>query len=263
MRNDANESVQKNRNNPVYRHMGNCLIVAGAAVLLVAGAFLGYPQVSRWLSPSQKGQASLSATSEQVPGNSERSLLVPGTYPPPTEMPPTVTPTTRPDPTATTMPTAGVQESARGLPASRIHIPRIEIDAPVVEVNWRIVEEGGVKKTAWETADHAAGHHANSANPGEGGNVVLSGHHSLKGAVFARLSELAPGDEVILEAMDGSSYLYVVEENLLLEEAGASLEERRAHARYMAPTPDETLTLVSCWPSWTNTHRVVVVAKAR
>jgi sortase A len=247
------------------------LIVLGLAVLLVAGALLGYPQVYRWLFPPRASQASLSATTEVV--TTATPIVTPS--PSPMEGPPTVTPTARPGPAVTmtptpaTMPAPGAQEpivereSARGWPASRIVIPRLGVDVPVVEVSWRIVEEGGVKKTVWEMADHAAGHHANSASPGQKGNVVISGHHSLKGAVFERLSELAPGDEVILETIEGSSYRYVVEESLILEEAGASIEERRAHARYMDPTPDETLTLISCWPSWTNTHRVVVVAKAR
>ncbi len=279
MGSDANGSAQnqKNSGQAFYRRTGNCLIVGGAVVLLVAGMLLGYPQVYRRIFTSQDSQASLYGSHQDPLGfENPKGQGAPAatSEPSPTS---TVTSTTRPGPTATipttevvtTRPTTAGQEPlvggerARGLPASRIVIPRMGVDAPVVEVSWSIVEEGGVKKTAWETADHAAGHHANSANPGEKGNVVISGHHSLKGAVFERLSELAPGDEVILETIEGSRYSYAVEESLILEEAGASSEERRAHARYMDPTSDETLTLISCWPSWTNTHRVVVVAKAR
>jgi len=36
---------------------------------------------------------------------------------------------------------------------------------------------------------------------------------------------------------------------------------RQENARWIAPTDDERLTLVTCWPYTNNTHRVVVVAK--
>ncbi len=39
------------------------------------------------------------------------------------------------------------------------------------------------------------------------------------------------------------------------------LEVRLKNAQWMQPTPDERLTLISCWPYWTNTHRVIIVAR--
>ena len=44
-------------------------------------------------------------------------------------------------------------------------------------------------------------------------------------------------------------------------EVGASEAQRLANARYIQPTGDARVTLVTCWPYWTNTHRVVVVGK--
>lgn len=154
--------------------------------------------------------------------------------------------------------TAGAPGASRVV---RVAAPAIQLDAPVVEVAWTIVEENGQKQSVWETASHAAGHHINSAFPGQGGNIVLSGHHNIEGEVFKRLSELKEGDGITLYTEDGRSYLYVVAQKMIVPEAGASEAERIAHAQYIGETPDERLTLVTCWPYWSNTHRVIVVAR--
>lgn len=142
-------------------------------------------------------------------------------------------------------------------------IPAIELDVPVIDVGWEVVERGEQRYTEWQTADNAAGRHINSARPGEPGNVVLSGHHNTKGEVFRRISEqeLAVGDAVYLYDAEGQRHTYqVTEVTEPLLEVGASEEQRLANARYIQPTGDGRVTLVTCWPYWTNTHRVVVVA---
>ncbi|MDW8101618.1 MAG: sortase [Anaerolineae bacterium] len=143
----------------------------------------------------------------------------------------------------------------------RIIIPAIKVDAPVVEVGIKIVHTKKGLQAQWEVAEYAAGHHSTSASPGEGGNIVISGHHNVKGKVFQRLWELKPGDRVLLYNAEGKVFIYEVKEVLLLREKGVSEEQRRANARYMDPTPDETLTLITCWPPRGNSHRVIVIAK--
>jgi sortase A len=135
-------------------------------------------------------------------------------------------------------------------------IPAIELDAPVVPVGWTITDEG----LAWDVADYAAGWHRTSAYPGRIGNTVLSGHHNIKGQVFRYLIDLEPGDEVFLYVGD-TVYHYVVTEKHLLEEKGMPEEVRRRNAQWIAPTDDERLTLVTCWPYTSNTHRLIIVAK--
>jgi sortase A len=44
-------------------------------------------------------------------------------------------------------------------------------------------------------------------------------------------------------------------------EAGASYAQRLKNAQVMDPTPNEQLTLITCWPYTTFTHRVIIVAK--
>lgn len=132
---------------------------------------------------------------------------------------------------------------------SRIVIPAIALDSKVTEVGWVMEEEAeeGGAQPVWEVARYMAGHHRGSATPGEGGNIVLSGHVGGYGRVFGDLFYLKPGNEVLLYSQ-GKTYPYVVSERLILEEEHASPEQRAANARYIAPTSEEVVTLVTCWP---------------
>ncbi|HEY1012472.1 MAG TPA: sortase [Herpetosiphonaceae bacterium] len=132
---------------------------------------------------------------------------------------------------------------------TRIEIPSIGVDSKVVEVGWDLVDDGaGGQAAVWQVAKFAVGQHRGSANPGEGGNVVMAGHVGGAGPVFARLIELKPGDQLTLNSR-GQQYLYVVRESLRLQEIGAADEERLANAAYMDPTPEEMVTLITCWPA--------------
>ena len=143
----------------------------------------------------------------------------------------------------------------------RIRIPRVGIDTDVVDVGWEARIVNGEKAgNIWQTADDAAGLHKGSAALGQPGNTIISGHNNIGGAVFRELHSVEKGDIVHLDTHD-QSRVYVVEYKFVLWEEGASLERRRANARWIDATPDERVTLVSCYPPWGNTHRVVVVAK--
>jgi LPXTG-site transpeptidase (sortase) family protein len=165
---------------------------------------------------------------------------------------PATTPTLTPVPTSTPVP----------MPAVRIIIPKIDVNAVIVEIDLKVEWRQGMWQGVWDTAAYAVGHRQNSAHPGERGNIVLSGHNNTEGAVFRRLAELAPGDEVFVYTLD-EEFVYVVEHVDIVRAVGASSEEKAKHAAYTARTPDETLTLVSCWPYITYTHRVYVVAKPK
>ena len=143
----------------------------------------------------------------------------------------------------------------------RIVLPSIGVDADVKKIGWHSVTlANGQTTSQWEVADFAAGWHKNSALPGRPGNVVLSGHNNIQGAVFRKLYTLQPGDIAKVWA-GGQEFDYRVEEVMILEETGAPLEQRQANARWIQPFGDDRLTLISCWPESSNTHRVVVVAK--
>jgi len=81
----------------------------------------------------------------------------------------------------------------------------------------------------------------------------------MYGAVFRNLIDLELGERLVLYD-DSGSYEYEVTQRELFEEDGQTQTERHWNARWMLPTSDERLTIISCWPFSTNTHRVVVIA---
>jgi LPXTG-site transpeptidase (sortase) family protein len=144
----------------------------------------------------------------------------------------------------------------------------VGLDVPVQQVSWYPTSQDGTWRSTWETAEGAVGHHRNSANPGEAGNVVLSGHHNAYGEVFRDVSEIglpgSPMDEgsaLILVAQDGRQHTYSVLRWERFQVEGIPDAERGAYARYMAPSTDPILTVITCWPYDGNSHRVVVVAE--
>ena len=171
--------------------------------------------------------------------------------PPPTPLSMTVRLAPLPSPTAT----APVAE----LP-DRLVIPSIKLDIPVVELGWSTRRnDAGSIFSEWEVAEFAAGWHKNSARLGEPGNVVMSGHNNILGAVFRELDQLRRGDAVTVKA-GGRTVDYVVHDVLIVPEKYATLEQRKQNAAWIGAFDDDRLTLVSCWPRDDNTHRIIVVA---
>ena len=145
---------------------------------------------------------------------------------------------------------------------TRLVIPSINVDSKVVEVGWEIGEQNGQQVAIWQVAKYAVGQHKGSANPGSGDNIVLAGHVGGYGKVFKDLYYVKPGDQITIYSA-GQQYLYTVQERLVLQEEGVSSEQRAANARYIAPTGNEVVTLVTCWPATGPdkfTQRVVVRA---
>jgi len=144
-------------------------------------------------------------------------------------------------------------------PPTRLLIPKLGVDVSVVEVGYETKEISGTVVTSWNVADFAAGFHSGSAYPGHPGNTVIAGHNNIRGRVFRHLVDLLPGDDVYLY-VGSMEFHYVVDKRLLVQEKGMTDETQLANARWIQPTTDERLTLVSCWPFLKPDHRVVVVA---
>lgn len=146
-------------------------------------------------------------------------------------------------------------------PPLRLGIPAIQLDAPVIPVGLTTIREGEQEWITWAPPDEfAAGWLITSAYPGQPGNVVLIGHHNIYGKVFANLHRLRPGDLIRLETRR-QTYFYQVEAMHILPEKDQPLEVRQRNLQWVLPTPGERLTLVTCWPAHTNTHRLIVVAR--
>ena len=121
--------------------------------------------------------------------------------------------------------------------AHRIVIPVIGVDAPVVEGD------------DWESLKYGSGHHIASANPGERGNCVISGHNDIYGELFRDLPDLKVGDEIILYT-ETQQYSYLVEQTRIVDPTEVSV---------LNATSTPVLTLVSCYPYGIDSHRIVVI----
>jgi len=216
-------------------------------------------------------------------------VVVPSRTPPPTS---TVAPELSPVPTETavavaeapTATAAPVEPTATAAPVVvqppvRLVIPGLKIDTPVIPMSWRVVDTANGPVSEWVIPEIEAGHHINSVSLGEPGNLVLSGHNNIYSKVFESISRSWSNDERIavdkftdrsdvlngqtiqLFGADGQIVEYQVEEFYRLRDTGVSTEQRIANARFMDPTDDQRVTIITCWPPWNNTHRLVVIAR--
>jgi sortase A len=172
-------------------------------------------------------------------------------------------PTPVPTPAAPPLPTvARVVKPPEPVPfmPERLQIPSIKLDIPVVELGWSTKKDNsGAIFSDWDVAEFAAGWHKNSARVNETGNIVLSGHNNIYGAVFRELDQLRRGDEISI-GVGTQAVNYVVHDVLIVPEKYATLDQRKQNANWIGQFDDERLTLVSCWPRDDNTHRIIVVA---
>lgn len=142
----------------------------------------------------------------------------------------------------------------------RLLIPKIELETSILPVAPVEVEFEGNYYLQWVAPDQfAVGWHHDSAPLGVVGNTVLNGHHNIHGEVFRRLEELEPGDQIIILG-SGRTFQYVVSLKSILPERNQPIDQRLDNARWIMPSEDERITLVTCWPYISNTHRLVIVA---
>ncbi|MBI5960888.1 MAG: sortase [Chloroflexi bacterium] len=145
-------------------------------------------------------------------------------------------------------------------PPDRILIDAINLDAPVIPVGQHPITLDDQVYSQWDVPNfRAAGWHQNSAPLGQPGNTVFNGHHNTSGEVFRWLSTLKPGNFITIEA-GNRRYSYVVVQTMTLAEEDQPVQIRQQNARWILPTSDERVTLVTCWPYSANTHRLVVIA---
>ncbi len=121
----------------------------------------------------------------------------------------------------------------------RIQIPALNIDAPIV------------RGDGPEQLKKGVGQHIGTANPGEIGNMVLSGHNDTFGEVFRYLDQMKAGDKIIIYTFT-RSYTYIVEGWSLVNPDQVDV---------MDPTPYESVTLISCYPYLIDTQRIIVTAR--
>ena len=182
---------------------------------------------------------------------------------------------TAPPPAATAVPTA--TPVLASVPV-RLVIPDLKMDVPVVEMGWRVVQTADGPRSDWVIPKNEAGHHINSALLGDADNVVISGHNNIFGEVFKPISfawdnasrvqvdsftdrsDLLNGRTIELFDAAGQEFKYTIAAFYRLKDTGVTTEQRIANGRFMEPTDQAQVTIITCWPPTSNTHRLVVVA---
>ena len=147
-----------------------------------------------------------------------------------------------------------------GVIPTRLTINSIGLDSEITPVGWSIIQKDGFEYSIWQVADYSVGWHKTSAPLGQPGNTVMAGHHNVNGEVFRDLVNVEVGDKVTILS-GGNRYEYIVDLKTIVKEKGETVEARKRNAQWIAPTDDERITLVTCWPYTNNTHRVIVVAR--
>ncbi|MGG5260367.1 class F sortase [Phycicoccus avicenniae] len=134
------------------------------------------------------------------------------------------------------VPATGTQAPRAQRPA-RLRIPAIGVDTPLVDLG--IAKDGTMQvpadfaRAGWLTAAPA---------PGQRGPAVIAGHvDSHRGpAVFFRLRELVPGDEVQVVRRDGVVVTFTVRGSLSFAKDAFPTD------RVYGPAPGPVLRLITC-----------------
>jgi len=260
-------------------------MLLGIGLVLVAG-ITAYPSIRGWLGldvePEGFGDesrlsASIVELSESSPPDASgaqpeadpvplvlpetplESEVTPGAEASPVE--PTLAPTQIPAAKPTGSSPSGSVAFEPAAP-TRLVIPAINLDAPVDVVGWSVTTAAnGQQVSMWDVPNRfAAGWLRTTARLGEPGNTVLDGHHNIAGEVFRDLVNLKQGDTLTLWAGDRPR-AYVVSLLKILPEKGQPISVRLENAKWIQPTKDERVTLITCWPYENNTHRLIVVAQ--
>jgi hypothetical protein len=157
-------------------------------------------------------------------------------------------------------------------------IPDLNIDVAVAEMPWKVVRTATGPQSEWEIPQYSAGHAVNSPLLGQPGNMVISGHNNIFGRVFLPISRAWGGQVDVVDPVTERSHLldgrviqvygadgrridYVISEFLRVQDSGVPLSQRIANAQYIQPSGDTRLTITTCWPPWSNTYRLIVIAQ--
>lgn len=153
------------------------------------------------------------------------------------------------NPALVTASAQGAQPAPAPTGEFRLLIPKLGKDVPVV------LSQSRQDKAMQAELLNGVVHYSGTALPGEPGNIGITGHSSnyfwVKSAyndVFANLGALEGGDVAVIY-YGGRTYRYQVTGKTVVD---------ASQAEVLNPTPNKTLTLITCWPVGTSAKRLVV-----
>lgn len=237
-------------------------VVTLALSIVLACSFVGYVIAYRaQIGPGMGASSLVAKAPESTTAAALPTLVATFTPTPSPTIPPTAVPgapTSIPEP-ALPFPTPVTRQPSDS-PPTRLSIPKISLDIPVVPVGVKTINKVGGSRVIWADVPNAGAFHQTSAYPGHPGNTVINGHRDILGSVFRNLNKVDVGDEIIVYAGE-VEYPYHVTETLIVPDAFASAKQRDENLRLIGYMPEERLTLVTCTPIGLATHRLLVIAK--
>ncbi len=147
------------------------------------------------------------------------------------------------------------------VPADPIHLvssqPFAFIRIPAFGSNWRFTVIEGTSLTQLNTSP---GHVAGTQLPGQVGNFVVAAHRVTAGNPFWSLPALRAGDAVCIDT-EYNTYVYRI--------TGSPVLVSPSDVAVLDPVPGDPgahptrrlITLITCDPPWTGTHRVIVTGE--
>lgn len=155
-------------------------------------------------------------------------------------------------------------EEIAAFPAPENGDPVGYISIPAIDSNWWYVQGDDL---AW--LRDGPGHFPTTSWPGQTGNAALAGHRTTYGAPFHRIDELEPGDEILIETLQGE-FRYEIVPISELDDMPIADTSDPGSAHFIV-NPDDTwilddygddrLTLMACHPKYSAAQRIIVVAR--
>ncbi|MFA5842193.1 MAG: class D sortase [Candidatus Gracilibacteria bacterium] len=146
-------------------------------------------------------------------------------------------------------------------PDNRLIIPKLNKNIPILDTDLAKLANADIsvlEDSFQEDLKNGVIHFPGTANPGEIGNVFITGHSSYylwdEGDykdVFARLNKLVVGDDIVVY-YNQQKYTYKVREKREVKKDDVSILEQG---------DEKILTLMTCTPVGTNLRRLVIVAE--
>ena len=135
---------------------------------------------------------------------------------------------------------------AEGDAVGQIQIPRIDLDAIIVEG----VGDDDLKS--------GPGHYPSTPLPGQKGNAAIAGHRTTYGAPFGSIDELQPNDDITVTTLQGKFTYKVMKQ----ADGSGHVIVNPDQVEVLNPQADKnTLTLTACHPKYSASERIIVFAE--
>lgn len=115
----------------------------------------------------------------------------------------------------------------------------------------------GTSRAVLDSLDLGLAHYADSAMPGQVGNMAIAGHRNGQGGPFTHLDELRVGDRIYVQTATGW-FVYEFRNSEYVEPTAVGVVAPVPQTS--EPATDRLLTLTTCNPEWSAEGRLIAYA---